>query len=349
MINLLNEYVVTGSILRVCAINDLNGDGNLEIIVRKMMANEFVVLDCNFNELWNLCFNESVLNVIPTDLNNDGINELIVSTTHSLQVRKWKLGPSFSAKLNDQVACKNDNVTFEVIVEGISPIHYQWQKDGVNIAGANDSILILEQVLPEDGGEYRCIASNDYGIDTSNIATLSIEFAIPTTILGLTNVIEYQVVIYSVAMEEGHIYEFWAEGGNRIDETENTITVHWGAAGQGFVKLLETSELGCIADTNTLNVTIGNLGIDDKEAQNLSIYPNPINKVTTIIYKLNEPSQVSIQLYDNYGQLIDTPLNAYQHNGTYHISWNAEDLPPGIYFMRLQNGNDFITKKIIKF
>ena len=347
-LNLLHEYVVSGSILRVCAINDLNGDGDLEIIVRKMMANEFAVLDDNLNELWSVQYDDAVLDVIPTDLNNDGINELIVSTSQNLQVREWRLKPSFNMVLNDQVACKNDSITFEVIAEGIPPIHYQWQKDSVNIPGASDSVLFLPDVQPEDGGEYRCIATNDYGTDTSNAAMLTVEFAIPTNIIGFTSVIEYQVATYSVDMQEGHTYEFMVEGGNKIDGTGNSITVHWGSAGQGFVKLLETSELGCIADTNTLNVNIGNLGIDDMEAQNLSVYPNPFTRVTTFYYSLTEPSQVSLQFYNAYGKLIDTPVNAYQHSGNHHVRWNAEGLPAGIYLIHLQIGSEITAKKIIK-
>ncbi|MCK4828977.1 T9SS type A sorting domain-containing protein, partial [bacterium] len=248
----------------------------------------------------------------------------------------WKIKPTFIMELNDQVVCKNDSIVFEVIVEGIPPIHYQWQKNCVDLPGATDSIFIIPNVQPEDGGEYRCIGTNAYGTGTSNSATLSVEFAIPTIIVGHISVVEYQIVLYSVALQEGHTYDFLAEGGNIIDQTENTITVHWGTAGQGCVKLIETSELGCIADTNILNVTIGNLGIDDKEVQNLSVYPNPFTRITTFYYSLTEPSQVSLQIYNAYGQLMDTPVNAYQHKGNHKVQWNAVDMHAGIYLIRLQ-------------
>lgn len=260
----------------------------------------------------------------------------------------WKIKPTFMTELNDQAACKYDSIAFEVIVEGIPPIHYQWQKDGIDIPGASDSVLIISHVQPEDDGEYRCIATNDYGSDTSNAALLTVEFTIPTNIMGYTNVIEYQLATYSADMQEGHTYEFIVEGGTKIDGTENSVTVYWGEAGQGFVKLIETSELGCIADTNTLNVNIGNLGIDDMEAQNLSVYPNPFTRVTTFYYSLTEPSQVSLQFYNAYGKLIDTPVNAHQHSGNHHVRWNAEGLPAGIYLIHLIINKEIITKKIIK-
>jgi hypothetical protein len=250
--------------------------------------------------------------------------------------------------LNDQAICKNDSTAFEVKAVGIPPIHYQWQKDGLDIPGASDSVLNFPQVQAEDGGEYRCIATNDYGTDTSNTARLYVEFASPTIIQGYTEVLKYQVATYSVAMQEGHTCEFIAIGGNKIDGTENSITVHWGAAGQGYIKLIETSEIGCKADTNTLSVSIGSLGIDDQEIQSLSVYPNPFKGITTFFYTLTEPSQVTLQIFNAYGKLIDTPVNTYQFGGNQHVQWNAERLPDGVFFCVIQSDNLLLKGKIVQ-
>ncbi len=237
--------------------------------------------------------------------------------------------------LNDQQICKNDSTAFEVKAVGIPPINYQWQKDDTDISGATNSILTIAQVQPEDAGQYRCIASNSYGIDTSNTAMLWVEFAVPTEIQGFTNVLEYQVATYSVEIQQGHTYEFIAEGGNRIDGTENSVMVHWGNAGPGFVKLIETSDIGCDADTNTLNVTIGSMGINEQEAKRLSVYPNPTSGLITFYYTLTEPSQVTIQIYNAFGQLMETPVDAYQQFGNHQVQWNAEGLPAGVYFYKV--------------
>jgi hypothetical protein len=246
--------------------------------------------------------------------------------------------------LNDQVICKNDSTAFEVKAVGIPPIHYQWQKDGIDIPGASYSVLNFPHVQSEDAGEFRCIATNSHGTDTSNTARLNVEFATPTIIQGFTEVLKYEVATYSVAQQEGHTYEFLVEGGNKIDGTENSITVHWGPAGQGYVKVLETSEIGCEADTNTLSVSIGSLGIDDFGFRisdfGITAYPNPFTGSTTFFYSLAQPSQVTIQLYNTYGQLIDTPVNEFQQKGEQKVEWNARDLPSGIYFYGLTTGNN---------
>jgi hypothetical protein len=349
-LNLLDEYVVPGSLACVSAINDLNGDGNLEIIVRKILADAFVVLDQNLNELWSLNFPDEVVDVIPSDLNNDGINELVVTTQNSLQVKEWKFLPSFIVVLNDRVACKNDSIAFAVIAEGTLPIYYQWQKDGVDIQGASDSILIIPDIQPEDGGEYRCVATNDYGSDTTYAALLTIEFSIPTGIMGFADVLAYQVATYSVDSQEGHTYEFLLEGGNRIDGTENSITVHWGAAGQGFIKLLETSEIGCIADTNTLNVHIGNLGIREEEAKQFLVYPNPADDEVVVSVSSQQSavgSQVKISIFDWIGREIRTYENEMTPTGECTVRLEVSDLPAGVYLVRLQAGGQSAVRKLI--
>jgi len=116
------------------------------------------------------------------------------------------------------------------------------------------------------------------------------EFAILTDIVSYTNVINYQVAAYSVDMQEGHTYEFMVEGGNKIDGIENSITVHWGKAGHGYVKLIESSTVGCIADTNTMEVIIGSLGLEEVEHQKrLAIYPNPCEGATRLRYQIKDP------------------------------------------------------------
>jgi len=260
----------------------------------------------------------------------------------------WKIKPSFITNLSDQAACKNDSITFEAIAEGIPPINYQWQKDGIDLPGAIDSVLIISNVQAEDEGKYRCTATNEHGTGTSNTATLSVEFATPTIISGFTSVHEYQVGTYSVDIQEGHTYEFMVEGGNQIDGTENSVTVHWGLPGQGFISLIEMSELGCFADTNTLEVTIGYLGINDHKTQDLSVFPNPFYNSTTIEFESTQPEKVELKIYNQLGELVEV-IHKNTQPGKQTLTWDANGLPTGIYFIRLQTGNSISTKKIIKF
>jgi hypothetical protein len=60
----------------VKAVNDINGDGNLEILATE--SHTLHVLDNNLNELWNYTFGGEIKTAIVSDLDNDGVNEIIV-------------------------------------------------------------------------------------------------------------------------------------------------------------------------------------------------------------------------------------------------------------------------------
>ena len=76
---------------------------------------------------------------------------------------------------NDQVVNLGENATFNVVAVGNNPLSYKWQKNGVNISGANNSSYTIINVLEANNGEqYRCIVSNNQGIDTSSYATLRV-------------------------------------------------------------------------------------------------------------------------------------------------------------------------------
>jgi hypothetical protein len=68
---------------------------------------------------------------------------------------------------------------------------------------------------------------------------------------------------------------------------------------------------------------------------NLNCRPNPFNNNTEITYNLPENGNVTLQLFDIRGTLIKTLMNMPQLNGlqTYHL--NDENLPPGMYFVKL--------------
>jgi len=76
-------------------------------------------------------------------------------------------------------------------------------------------------------------------------------------------------------------------------------------------------------------------------------YPNPFNPTTTIRYSINKSNLVTLKIFNLAGQEVETLVNAYQTLGEHYIKWNAEELPGGIYFNRLQFGNHSETKKLI--
>ena len=75
-------------------------------------------------------------------------------------------------------------------------------------------------------------------------------------------------------------------------------------------------------------------------------YPNPFNPTTTIGFYLPIATDVRIGVYNvvgqQVGQLVDDRLSAGNHT----VSWNALDMPSGVYIVQLEAMNSVQTRKI---
>lgn len=75
-------------------------------------------------------------------------------------------------------------------------------------------------------------------------------------------------------------------------------------------------------------------------------YPNPFNPSTKIKFQIKENSKAIIKIYDVLGKEISILVNESLQPGTYEISWDAVNLPSGIYFYSLQTGKYSETRKM---
>ncbi|MCW8822561.1 MAG: T9SS type A sorting domain-containing protein, partial [Ignavibacteriaceae bacterium] len=84
-------------------------------------------------------------------------------------------------------------------------------------------------------------------------------------------------------------------------------------------------------------------------------YPNPFNPSTKIGYSIPQTSQIQIKVYDILGKEIETLVNEEKPAGNYEVTWDAANLPSGVYFYQLRvggletsSGQGFIeTKKML--
>jgi hypothetical protein len=76
-------------------------------------------------------------------------------------------------------------------------------------------------------------------------------------------------------------------------------------------------------------------------------YPNPFNPSTKIKYSNPKRANVVIRVYDILGNEIETLVKEEKPAGTYEITWNAANLPSGVYFYQIKTGEFIQTKKMI--
>jgi hypothetical protein len=76
-------------------------------------------------------------------------------------------------------------------------------------------------------------------------------------------------------------------------------------------------------------------------------YPNPFNPVTTISYSIPANMKVVLKVFNIIGEEVRTLVNEEKAAGTHIISFDAADLPSGIYMYSINTGTKSQTKKMI--
>ncbi|MFZ5433471.1 MAG: T9SS type A sorting domain-containing protein [Calditrichota bacterium] len=76
-------------------------------------------------------------------------------------------------------------------------------------------------------------------------------------------------------------------------------------------------------------------------------YPNPFNPETKIRFSLPENGLASLKVYDAIGRHVATLVNGQLSAGEHAVTFNAENLPSGLYFYKLTAGGSSVTKKMI--
>ena len=81
-------------------------------------------------------------------------------------------------------------------------------------------------------------------------------------------------------------------------------------------------------------------------------YPNPFNPSTNISYVIPERNNVSLNIYDVNGILIQNLVNQKSEPGSYTVSWDGTNfygnkVSAGMYFYKIETGSFLSTQKMI--
>ena len=82
--------------------------------------------------------------------------------------------PSILTQPASQTLLEGGTISLTVGAAGAKPLHYQWQSNGVNIAGANSTAYSVVGASTNQAGVYRVVVTNALGSITSSNATVTI-------------------------------------------------------------------------------------------------------------------------------------------------------------------------------
>ena len=83
------------------------------------------------------------------------------------------------------------------------------------------------------------------------------------------------------------------------------------------------------------------------DAEELKIFPNPVQSITTISFRLEKSETVSLNIYDITGQLVKTVVEKQFEKGVHNLQLDATAINTGIYFLRMQTGSNIQTRKLV--
>ncbi len=106
---------------------------------------------------------------------------------------------------------------------------------------------------------------------------------------------------------------------------------------------------GSNTDISILAVGDVNVGVNEYSSNGLSLlgaYPNPANDFTTLRYRLEEPSTVSIEVFDLTGRVIEKSSENLS-SGNHDIKVSAKNLSSGNYYYTIKTDKSQLTSKFI--
>lgn len=314
-----------------------------------------------FSALVNDAFHQSVntstllFTGIPASFNNYlyrcKVNGLCVPDSSYSTIAQLQLNPqpAINQPPSSISICESDSATFTISANGTS-ISYQWEmNDGsgwqpvptlANISGINSSTLtIADTPLQFDGFQFRCRLSSCV---TTQAATLDVKATPPVVAPPIFWCHLFINIPLSDATPPGGTYF-----GNYIEN--NFFVYDWGTGYiQSVYDYIYTAPNGCTGMASNV-IFVGNcasIAETEGSTQRFRIYPNPASG-QVFIRNLNSSKDyedVSIALFDLNGRLLkeNTGIRLTQE-----FPMNIEELPEGMYLVRLTTEGQIFTEKLL--
>jgi hypothetical protein len=79
----------------------------------------------------------------------------------------------------------------------------------------------------------------------------------------------------------------------------------------------------------------------------LAVSPNPFNPTTAISFELQAANSIRLNVYDTSGRLVASLADGRQEAGNHRVSFDGSNLASGLYFVRLQTGDQSAVGKMM--
>ncbi|MBN1200069.1 MAG: T9SS type A sorting domain-containing protein [Bacteroidales bacterium] len=146
-----------------------------------------------------------------------------------------------------------------------------------------------------------------------------------------------------LSTEGCYIFTIYDAGGNGICCTN----------GNGLYLLQDDQETEVVMggpfgyyEKTEFNANIVSVHTQFDQTRALQVFPNPVSTFATASFHLVNPDNVSLTLYNTFGQKVWSQQPGYLEAGDHHAEIDAGNLANGVYILQLTTENKIYTRKI---
>lgn len=96
------------------------------------------------------------------------------ASSNALLTVRAPAAPRITQQPQGRLALEGREVVLQGAAEGSLPLRYQWRRDGLDLAGATNSTLVLPRFTPAQAGAYSLVVSNQLGGALSSNALVTV-------------------------------------------------------------------------------------------------------------------------------------------------------------------------------
>jgi hypothetical protein len=153
--------------------------------------------------------------------------------------------------------------------------------------------------------------------------------------------------MYVVTNNPDYSY-FWTLTGGAVlsGQGTNSVNIYWGNKGDGDISLIASHDGNCF-DTSSLHVRIWPLNINNKNFQEVALFPDPAEDFINLkIPKVNS-NCIEISVFNLLGNIVQ--FEEYNlTNSDNELSININHLKSGVYLLMINDSKTIYKGKFIK-
>jgi hypothetical protein len=235
---------------------------------------------------------------------------------------------------------------------GTPPYNYLWS-NGYTVASANTF----------SHGTYTVSVTDAIGCLQTRTVTVGVGYCRANYNL-FADTIPHTYTLVNTAIGASPISYLWSWGDGSTDTAAYPMHTY-ASAGFYTICLNITDFVGCTSaycdsftllrpDNNSMiSITVVPsliTGVIDEGNfyQTLKLFPNPTNGSVAISYSLPKSSDVVVEVYNSYGQLVKEITNEKQTAGRQETVFDAQKLAAGIYFVKVSVDGNVTVLKLVK-